>query len=39
MLASLKLPSLAGKCDFHRPEHNAKGGSHGLNFDGLKMQK
>ena len=26
-------------CAFYRQEHNAKGESHELNFDGLQMQK
>ena len=30
---------LACECVFYRPELNANGGSHELNFDGLKMQK
>ena len=29
MLTSLKVSSLACKCVFYRPEHNAKGGRHG----------
>ena len=29
--------SLACNCVLYRPEHDAKGGSHELNFDGLKM--
>ena len=33
------MSSLACKCVFYRSEHNAKGGSYELNFDGLKMQK
>ena len=35
MLTGLKVPSLACKCVFHRPEHNAKGGGggpHGTEF-------
>ena len=43
MLAGLKVPSLACKCVFYRPEHNAKGGMVGegmeLNFEGLEIQK
>ena len=43
MLAGLKVPSLACKCVFYRPEHNAKGGMGGegmeLNFEGLEIQK
>ena len=39
MLTGLKVSPLARKCVFYKPEHNAKGGSHELNFDGLKMQK
>ena len=39
MLTGLKVSSLACKYVFYRPEYNAKGGSHELNFDGLKMQK
>ena len=31
--------SLACKCVFYRPEHNANEGSCQMNFDGLKMQK
>ena len=33
------MPSLACKCVFYRPEHNAKGDPMGLNFEGLEMQK
>ena len=39
MLTGLKVPSLACKCVFYRSEHNAKGGSYEMSFDGLKMQK
>ena len=39
MLTNLKMLSLACKCVFYKPEPNAKGGSHELNFDGLIMQK
>ena len=39
MLTGLKVLSLAVKCVFYRPEHNAKGRSHELNFDDLKLQK
>ena len=30
MLTGLKVPSLACKCVFYRPEHNAKRGPHGI---------
>ena len=40
MLTGLKVPSLACKCVFHRPEHNEKGGDRmELNFEGLEMKK
>ena len=39
MLTGLKVSSLARKCVFYRLEQNAKGGSHGLFFEGLAMQK
>ena len=39
MLTGLKASSLACKCLFYRPEHNAKGGHMELNFEGLGMQK
>ena len=39
MLIDLKVSSLASKCVFYRPEHNAKGGPVELNFEGLEMQK
>ena len=32
MLAGLKVSSLACKCVFYRPEHNAKGGPHKTKF-------
>ena len=32
MLAGLKVPSFACKCVFYRAEHNAIGGSHGIEF-------
>ena len=32
MLTGLKVSSLASKCVFHRPEHNAKGGTNGTEF-------
>ena len=38
MLIDLKVSSLAIKCVFYRPEHNAKGGPVELNFEGLEMQ-
>ena len=37
MVADLKIGSLTFKYVFYRPEHNAKGGSHELNNEGLKM--
>ena len=39
MLRDLKVSSLASKCVFSRPEHNAKGEPVELNFEGLEMQK
>ena len=39
MLTGLKVSSLARRCVFYRPEQNAKGGPHGLFFEGLAMQK
>ena len=39
MLVGLKMLSLACKCVFYRPGHNAKGAYHGLNFYDHKMQK
>ena len=39
MLIDLKVSSLASKCVFYRPEHNAEGGPVELNFEGLEMQK
>ena len=35
MLTGLKVLSLACECAFYWSEHNANGGSHELNFDGL----
>ena len=32
MLTSLKVSSLASKCAFYRPEHYAKGGTHGVEY-------
>ena len=32
MLTGSKVSSLASKCVFYRPEHNAKGGPHGTEF-------
>ena len=32
MFTVLKLSSLACKCVFYGPEHNAKGGVHGIEF-------
>ena len=32
MLTDMKVSSLACKCVFYRPEHNAKGGPHGTGF-------
>ena len=39
MLTALKMPSLACKCVFYRPEHSANGPPMELNFEGLEMQK
>ena len=39
MLTGLKMSSLACRCVFYRPEHNAKGEPMELNFEGLEMQK
>ena len=40
MLTDLKVSSLACKCAFYRPEHNAKRGDPmKLNFECLEMQK
>ena len=39
MLKDLKVPSLACKCVFCRPEHNAKEDPIKLNFEGLEMHK
>ena len=39
ILTVLEVSSLEGKCVFYRPEHNAKRGSHEVNFEGLEMQK
>ena len=39
MLTDLKLSSLACKCVFYIPEHNAKGEPIELSFEGLEMQK
>ena len=36
MSTGLKMSFLA--CVFYRPDHNAKGNSMGLNFEGLEMQ-
>ena len=33
------MSSLACRCVFYRPEHNAKGEPMELNFEGLEMQK
>ena len=35
----LKMLSLSFKCEFYRPEHNAKGGPMKMSFEGLKIQK
>ena len=32
MLTGLKVSCLSCKCEFYRPDHNAKGGSHGTEF-------
>ena len=32
MLTSLKVSSMTCKCIFYRPELNAKGGLHGIEF-------
>ena len=32
MLTGLKVSSLACKCVFYKPEHNAKAGPHGIEF-------
>ena len=32
MLTGFEASSLACKCVFHRPEHNAKGAPHGIEF-------
>ena len=32
MLEGLKIPFLESKCVFYRPEHNAKGEPHGIEF-------
>ena len=32
MLKGLKVSSLACKCAFYRPKHNAKGESYGIEF-------
>ena len=32
MLTGFKVSSLACKCVFYKPEHNAKGGPHGTEF-------
>ena len=39
MLTDLKVSSLACKCVFYRPEHDAKADPMELNFEGLEMQK
>ena len=39
ILAGLTLSSLACKCVFYRPKHNARKDSMQLNFEGLQMQK
>ena len=39
MLTGLKTSSLASKCVFYSPEHNAKGDHMKLNFEGPEMQK
>ena len=39
MLTGLKVSSLACKCVFYRPEHNAKGVPMEMNFEDLEMQK
>ena len=41
MLTSLEMSSLACKCVFYRPEHNAKEGGDSMlvNFEDLEMQK
>ena len=39
ILTVLEVSSLEGKCVFYRPEHNAKRGSHEVNFEGLEIQK
>ena len=33
------MSSLACKSVFYRPEHNANGGPHGIEFEDLEMQK
>ena len=39
MVKGLKVSYLACECVFQRQKHNAKQGSHELNFEGFKMQK
>ena len=39
MLTDLKVPSLACKCVFYRPEHNVNKDPIELNFEGLEMHK
>ena len=39
MMTCLEVSSLVCKCVFYRPEHNAKDGPHGINFEVLEMQK
>ena len=39
MLTNLKIPSLACKCVFYRPVHNASGNTMELTFEGFEMQK
>ena len=39
MLKDLKVPSLACKCVFYRPEHDAKEDPIKLNFERLEMHK
>ena len=39
MFTGFKVPTVACKCVFYRPEHNAKGYLMGLNFEVLQIQK
>ena len=39
MITGLKVSPLPCKCAFYKPEHNAKGGRHEIEYEDQEMQK